>query len=225
MPEKPEWKKSLEKQMKPIKWLNWRGRRSVFTRGKEIKEILEGLNRYELGVKEDRDLAREEFRGAVQRYVIGLYEDSIFRSCFSVEMGLLIRISEKLTEDEKKTLHAKINRKEKPLSFTFGVIILKAEGLHILEGATLQLAKKILKTRNIHIHAHNFISALIGMRTKGAFRLEDVTKSSSIEESLFKKPFIRLLPPDWEDKLQALRELSNFEWCAKEKSESQLKKT
>jgi len=41
---------------------------------------------------ETRDIARQEFLAGVQRYLIGFFEDSIYHSTLSVELGLLIRL-------------------------------------------------------------------------------------------------------------------------------------
>jgi len=133
---------------------------SHLERGREIKEVLEHLSRYPFdpicrikNIKENKDLARDEIRGSVQRYIYGNYLDSIFFSCFSVEFGLLIRLNEILSEDEKK-------RAPKP--FTLAKIISWANTHSILDQKHTKIARRILQIRNAHIHGPNFVSALIG---------------------------------------------------------------
>jgi len=224
MSENLDWKDYLKQLMKRIKWLNWRGRRSVSSRGKEIKEILEGLSQYEIGITEDRDIAREEFRGAVQRYLCGFYEDSIYHSCFSVEMGLLIKLNEFLTADEKEILHERINQRRNPMSFTFGTIKSKCEANHILSGSANELANGILGRRNSHIHAHNFVSAAICIRRKSQedyFRLGEMIRSIEEQGSLQRRFIIKilnqLLTPEHIQRFETLGNLSDFKWCSKDR--------
>jgi hypothetical protein len=229
MSSKSAWKDYLKKLMREVKWLNWRGRRSAFIRGREIKEILEKLSRYNLGIKEDRDLPREEFRGAVQRYVCGLYDDSMYRSLSAAEMGLLVRLNEVLSPEEKNSLHDEINRERRPRSFTFGVIANISEQKGILEGSLISLCNDLLRQRNSQVHTHNFIAAIISIQRK--FLQEDSIKqaqdaiTSLGEHGSFREKLVanfvrvwasRMMTPEAIQKAEAYRTMSDFQWCSKD---------
>lgn len=193
-------------------------------RGREIREILESLSKYPFdrikkfkNIRENEDLARDEMRGAAQRYIYGHFVDSIIWSCFSVEFGLLVRLDELLPDIEKKRV---------PKPFTLGKIINWAYAFSILDDASKKAAKEILKLRNVHIHGSNFISALI-LSYKGNLEfLEGVGVSVEIIEQglgLFSeifpeeamRPFLRHYEPsDIAEALKAIQSLSSFEWCA-----------
>lgn len=191
-------------------------------RGREIKQILEDLSRYPFdpickikNIKEDRDLARDELRGAAQRYVYGNYLDSILFSCFSVEYGLLIRLNGTLSEDEKKRV---------PKPFTLGKIISCAYDYSILDQEYTNIAKKILKIRNTHIHVSNFISGLIlsyksnlKFFEKIGVTLEAVEQGIDWLSNLPGSVITSLLggcePSDIAEGFKAIQLLSSFEWC------------
>jgi len=197
---------------------------SHLERGREIKGILEDLSRYSFdpicrikNIKEDRDLARDEIRGAVQRYIYGNYLDSIFFSCFSVEFGLLIRLNEFLTEDEKKHV---------PRPFTLGKMIMWANARSILDQRYTKIARRINKIRNAHIHGSNFVSALM-LSYKGSLQfyekiglgLKEVEKgldllSKNLPESLMRSLLRGCEPSDIVEGFKSIQSLSSFDWCA-----------
>ena len=199
-------------------------------RGREIEGILERLSKYPYdpinkfrNIQKNEDLPREEFRGAVQRYIYGQFVDSILYSCFSVEFALLVKLDEILSEKEKK-------RVRKP--FTFGKIIDWASlpskknpnGKGLIRDKTKNAAKRILELRNMHIHSSNFISGVI-LSYKSIIEL---AKRAGVSPDTIENGFglLELLPKDVQpllarykasDVIEAFKNipsLSSFEWCS-----------
>jgi hypothetical protein len=176
----------------------------------EIKDILEGISTIPLEkiyhdfgdyvyvapfrrIKENRDFARVEFLGAIQRYLMGFYDDSIIRSTSAVEASLLTvhleRIKAGLMPSDIK----------KP--FTFGksikLAIDNSRGF-VFDKEIASDLDEILHIRNSFVHQYNFISTLIALFKKkieknaGKFdRLErellSISKGSSDVASELKK--------------------------------------
>ena len=213
--------KSVNMLLSPLRWLNWRGRRAARNRAKDILPILESLNKYRTGIWEDEDLAREEFRGAVQRYLLGYYEDSIYHSCFSVETALLICLNKKMNNKEKMEEHNLINRKKRPKYLTFGRIKYKCESskYNIINPSISNMIEEIIDIRNSHIHAYNFISAIIIQRVKHLnnqyFYLQDIENLNFLQKLFFMLLSRNMSIEILEEKLKAYMSLSNFTWCSK----------
>ena len=155
---------ALNKLVGSVEYLNRKGRNKAIKRGKEIIEILEKLGEFKNEILELEDLARQEIRASIQKYLLGFYEDSIHHSCASVEMGLLIRLEQKLTEEEKEKIHEEINRKSgKPLALTFGEIFKIAKRKEIGVISDKRLAKNIemlISRRNTYVHVSNVLSGI-----------------------------------------------------------------
>jgi len=133
-----------------------------FKRAEEISSLLEKLSNYayypdktHLNIQSGYDFARDELRGACQRYIYGQFQDSILYSCFSVEMSLIAKLDEILDENEKNIM---MKEKTPP---TLSTLISKSLNYKILNKKTKKLSYNILEMRNIHIHSVNFISPLI----------------------------------------------------------------
>lgn len=220
------WKIFLKELLAPVRFISWRGRRAAFLKGKEITDILEGLSRFPIGVHQDRDLPREEFRGAVQRYVLGIYEDSMYHSSFSIEMGLIVRLNEKLEHKEKIVIHEAINRRRNPQSFTFGRIknLSEERRLGILKKNTIKAVDEILEIRNSHIHAQNFISATIiqsHRHLKRDSRFEQQIEMALKREPAWKRFVIRFLlrrflKLQYLQRKKTIESMSDFRWCARD---------
>lgn len=209
--------------VKSIKFLNKKARKEALTRSRDLDEIFAKLCLYEVGISEVEDLAREEFRGAVQRYTLGFYEDAISHACFSVEMALLIKLDEKLSDDKKSEIYKGINRKEgQPRSFTFGDILSEAQSKEARIVRGKELGKKIialLEKRNTYIHATNFLSGLI-ITMKGKINTEIETMLKDLEKidniPLVGSHCLRLKVL-LEEKHKLIESFPNFSWCSKDK--------
>ncbi len=197
-------------------------------RGMEIKSLLEILSRYPFypikklkNIRSNRDLPRDEIRGAAQRYIYGNFVDSIIWSCFSVEFGLIVKLDEVLPEDGKKTI---------PKPFTLGRIITCASTYSILDDKSTRAVKEIHNLRNTHIHGSNFIAALIhsyqssfesmkitGVDTTMIKQGLDLLQAGMSDDSLDS-----LLggyePVEIVEAFEAIQSLSTFDWCADEKA-------
>jgi len=214
-------------------FLNKRGRKQVIKRGRELSDILREVCKYGTGIHETRDLAREEFRGAIQRYLLGLFEDSIYHAFFSVEVGLLIRLDEKLTSEEKDKIHDEINRTNgKPLSFTFGAILNRTRDktLGIIGGKQLNdRIESLVRKRNTYIHASNFLSGLIiSMKRNLVPKMEGQIRSiSDLENRWYVRcffPSLIRLKPYLNQELEKTRSLPNFVWCTKDEDRAVVQK-
>ena len=110
--------KNLKKIVDSLDYLNEKGKKKAFNRGKEIIEILNDISKFR-GLNELEDLARQEFRFSINRFFLGFYGDSIRHAVFSIEMGLLIRLERELSIDEKEMIHGEINRRKKTIIIYF----------------------------------------------------------------------------------------------------------
>ena len=211
-------------------------------RGKEIEDLLEDLSKYPFdpinkfkNIKENDDLARDEIRGAAQRYIYGNFVDSIFCSCFSVEFGLIIKLDQILSDTEKR---------EVPKPFTLGKIINLASpasrknpyGKGILDSKTRKAAKDIQKIRNTHIHGSNFIAGLLlsyrsilELLDRFEVNLEVVEQGLKLLSEILPKDATetvlrRYEPSDIVEAFNAIKNLSAFEWCANKRLLKSVKK-
>lgn len=208
----------------------------------EIKELLEDLSKYPFdpinkfkNIKENKDLAIDEIRGAAQRYIYGNFVDSIFCSCFSVEFSLIIRLDQILSEAEKRNV---------PKPFTLGEIINWASpasrrnpyGKDILDNETRKAARDIQKLRNAHIHGSNFIAALLlsyrstlELLNKVGIDLDTVEQGLELLSKILPKDakeavLKRYEPSDIVESFNAIKRLSTFEWCANKRLLKSVKK-
>jgi hypothetical protein len=199
-------------------------------RAREIKEVLEKLSEYPYdpvrkfrNIQTNDDFPRDELRGAVQRYIYGNFVDSILYSCFATEFALLVKLDEKLSELEKRSV---------PKPFMLAKIIDWASpssrknpyGKGILDKETKRVAKRILELRNMHIHASNFISgAILSYKSNIGLAKQAGLTPDMIEKSL---EFVKILPKDVQALLvpyspadvkkafETIPALSSFEWCS-----------
>jgi len=164
--------------MEPITWLSSETINELIkaskTRATEISEILEGISIIKIektffkyddiiykptyrNIKNNRDLARQEFRGAIQKYLLGFFQESIIQSCNSVEAALIIIHDERIAKDMLKV-------EDIPHPFTFGrsrkIALCRKKGF-IDDDNIKEILNKLVFIRNGLIHQFNFLSTLI----------------------------------------------------------------
>lgn len=203
-------------------------------RGREIKSLLEALSAHPYdpikkinNIKKDEDWARDEARGAAQRYIYGNFIDSIMWSSFSVEFGLLVKLDKVLSDAEKKVV---------PKPFTLGRMIEWACAFSVLDDKTIGPAKEVLKLRNVHIHGSNFISALVisyqsslaSVEATGV-NIETIEKGFQFLEGQIPKEVLPSLtqgykPYEVVEAFKMIKSLSTFEWCVDRRSIKSTKK-
>jgi hypothetical protein len=219
-----------------MSFLNKKAQKEAFIRGLDILPEILALKKY--GDKnpvdqETRDISRQQFLIGILRYLIGFYEDSIYYTTLSVELGLLVRLDEELSNAQKEEIHAKINSKEHPLSFTFGYIfgMCKKSELGIIKET--EICKKIddiISTRNTHIHASNINSASI-LSVKESV-VPEIEKSLKELEIIKNNPLSNLLTKKWLSTARGLINRSNksivdintLEWCTRDRERIRAKK-
>ena len=216
-----------------IDFLNAKAKEKVCERGLDVLTEIVALKQYaKRGLYETRDIARLELLTGIQRYLVGFFEDSIYHSTLSVEMGLLTRLDEELSDDEKRVVHDRINAKEKPLPFTFGVIFdeSKRKGRNIIrDKRTERRIAKIIGVRNTHIHASNFASASILSLKQIA--VPEIKKSIKGIDQIQETPLLNIVLKKWlpqaknilTEKQLTIEGLPTFEWCTKDVRRSQAK--
>jgi hypothetical protein len=222
----------LKEVVSSIKLLSKNAQKEAFKRGLDVLTEVNALKPYTGGIHTLRDIAREEFRASVQRYLIGYFDDSIHHSTISVETGLLIRLEETLTEEEKKQLHDKING-ERPLSFTFGVIFdeAKRKERRIVEDKGIEhTISRTIGTRNTHIHGGNLTAAsILSMQQKGTLEIKNGLAQL---ERLEKRNIAKLIAKDFMPQARAklietqndINNLPSLEWCTQDKHREKTKK-
>ena len=176
------WKETYRKIIDPIDWFRINKipalQEMSYKNALEIKEVLEGIStipiekiHHDFGnyvyvdsfrmIKKDKDFARVEFFGAIQRYLMGFYDDSIIRSTSAVEASLLTRHLERM-----KAGLVSPNIKGK---FTFGrsirLAIDEKKGF-ISDKEIADDLDEILHIRNSSVHQYNFISTMITLFKK-----------------------------------------------------------
>jgi hypothetical protein len=219
-----------------MKFLNKSAQEEAFLRGLDILPEILALKKY--GDKspvdqETRDISRQQFLIGILRYLIGFYEDSIYYTTLSVELGLLIRLDEELSTAQKEEIHAKINSKEHPLSFTFGYIfgMCKKRELGIIKETEIcEKVDDIIATRNTHIHASNINSAsILSMKESGIPEIEKTLKEIDIIKN---NPIANLLTKKWlspareliDRSNKSIIDLSTLEWCTRDRERIRAKK-
>ncbi|MFX0201301.1 MAG: hypothetical protein ACFFCW_34720 [Candidatus Hodarchaeota archaeon] len=212
-----KWKSFLESIINlPIK-------EEYLDRGKDIKQILTGLSKYQFdtvfqfrNIRDVNDFARNELIGSAQRYIYGNFLDSIFCSCNSVEVGLLIKLDAKLTNSQKE----KVTRPPK-----LGKIIGWSYEHSILDKTkpdVVSAIDEIHEIRNIHAHPINFVSGLIISYKPYVDQFDDSTLRNL--KTKFNEISTRFRSKDkpsrsfqFEDvikAIQVMKLLPTFEWCS-----------
>jgi hypothetical protein len=222
----------LKEVISSIKLLSKDAKKEAFKRGLDVLTEVNALKDHSSGIHNLRDIARAEFLAGIQRYLIGYFDDSIHHSTLSVETGLLIRLEETLTEEEKSQLHTKINC-EHPLSFTFGFIFdeAKRKGHHIIEDKEIEhKISSLIGTRNTHIHGGNFTAAsILSMRQKGSMEIKN---GLELLKKLEKKSIAKLVTKDFIPRARTIlietqndiNNLPSIEWCTQDKHREKTKK-
>jgi hypothetical protein len=221
--------KYLKEVTQSLRFLTKKAQGEAYKRGLDVLSEVLALKNFankKPAVQETRDISRHQFLMGVQRYLIGFYDDSIYYTTMSVEMGLLIRLDEELSLAQKEEIHAKINAKEHSISFTFGTIfgMCKKRGLGIIKGS--EIAEKIddiIATRNTHIHASNINSA--GALSVKEISIPEISKGLKDIETIENIPAINLLTKSWLPKAKELVKKTNtaiinidsLEWCTRDK--------
>jgi chromosome condensin MukBEF complex kleisin-like MukF subunit len=107
-----EWKPFLKQILQPMDFLK-EEKMDLFMkimreRAQEISDVLVGLSKHKWNkrilslenllyqpsfknIKTNEDIAREEFGGEIQRYLLGMKEDALIHACIALEAGLLVR--------------------------------------------------------------------------------------------------------------------------------------
>jgi hypothetical protein len=105
-------------------------------------------------LKENKDFAREDFRGAIQKYLLGFFEESIIASCNAVEIALIVRHNENLILN-------KISPRDIEHPFTLARNISLAKNIHkngfITDKNIIKTLEDILNIRNMMMHQSNFL--------------------------------------------------------------------
>lgn len=179
-----EWKSFYEQLIKPVDFLKEDKidlfRKMARQRAEEISSILVGLSKHKLeetyfefgekiyrpkfkNIKTNEDLSREEFRGAILRYLLGMDEDALIHACFALEAGLLVKDEEKLKMEE-------LENKDIRHPFTLGKNISlwlpkskknKYGKGFIRDKMIIKKLQRVKLTRDCHVHGFNFIASIV----------------------------------------------------------------
>ena len=128
-------------------------KRSHLKREKQVHYIIEALpSKKSLeSLGDPRKLPLIGLSAATQRYVVEAFDDCILHSAFSVELGLLLKLDEKLDVTEKEEI-----RKSKEL--TFGRTIKLAKDKQILDEEYIGRVWILFNLRNMFAHPANWVS-------------------------------------------------------------------
>jgi hypothetical protein len=205
-------------------------------RGSEIKHLLSDLSKYHVNlelqfknVQNNESHSINELIGAVQRYIYGNFLDAITHSCYSVEIGLLLRLDETLNNE------AKISQREPTLGrimhLSYEALILDKNDNRLKKAAS-----RLLELRNIHNHPINFLSGLM-LSYKELNKLLNASKldlatiedglkilSEQLPEGNAKLILKKYKPEDIAQSMNKIESLSSFEWCANKRYFRSLKR-
>jgi hypothetical protein len=208
--------------------------KSNLARASEIKDLLETLSDYPFerehkfrNLKKNEDLPRQEIVGAVQRFIYGTFEDSIIHSCFSVEIGLIVKLDAILSDEEKQQV---------PKPFTLAKIINYSSKFPrkqpLLVDTSLTAARAILGLRNSQIHGCNFITGImLGYREAakyfGHFNSKELKQGLEILNVIFPELIGisgKYKISDFIAAQELIKNMSTYEWCSNKTEIEKLKK-
>lgn len=199
------------------KWLNRSGKRASNIRSKNFEQIILSSAFDHFGIISERDFALEEFRGAVERYLLGFYYDSIYLSCMSVELALLTLLNENLPDEEKNKIYNRINKKR--FSFTFGQIRHECEVFNLISEQQVEKINEILSIRNTQAHSYNYLSALISSNKYKISQHPDAIKKILSDKPDLKTKlalsYVKLITgKDLRKSISTMRSLPEYKWCS-----------
>jgi len=131
----------------------------VKKRAYDIEPVFNIISRKSFDLHETSDIPRIEFVGSIQRFLLGSYLDSIYFAITSIELALLLRLDQKLTQEEKNQLQNRINNKR--YNLTLGNIIHQSKSKGIIGPDITEEIDLLLIARNSHFHPATFLSGLI----------------------------------------------------------------
>jgi len=179
-----EWEPFFKQILKPVDFLKEEKmdlfRKMMRQRAEEISDILVGLSKHKIeetyfefgklvyrpsfkNIKTNEDIVREEFRGAVQRYLLGMDEDALIHACIALEASLLVK-------DEEKLKNGELKKRDIRYPFTLGknmsLWLPKSKrnkyGKGFIKDETIiKQLKRAKLTRDCHIHGFNFIASIV----------------------------------------------------------------
>lgn len=200
-------------------WINRRGKKGIEIRSKTIEHIINSTILDYDGINVERDISREEFRGAIQRYLLGFYYDSIFSSCTSIELSLLNILNEQLSDDEKNEIHERINNPNRRYWFTFGTIYGNCK--RYLSDNEKDLIEQILSIRNTQFHAYNYLSSMLTLykRLLSEKQIMINKMEDNKNKPIYKLLFLLIKTYVGRDLIEAIntfQTMPDYDWCAKE---------
>ena len=144
-------------------------------------------------IRKIEDDVINRFWDAINLYCLGFFEESITKATSAVEIGLVTRLSEQLSDEEK----VRINKKRSGV--TFGCLISNAK----IDQNFKDLLNKMNDMRNCYIHSYNIIAMVKKNATQQLAELQSSTKS----------------PPKMVTEMNKIyNNLPDFSWCANDKN-------
>lgn len=174
------YQESYCRLMEPIQWLKPKNLRNLINmsknRAEDISYILEGISTISLqkttfsgkhnlsykaqyrNLNEDKDLARIEFTGAIQKYLLGFNTESIIASCASVENALII-----MHEINIKNNVITYDDIKHPFMLSTSIALATNNKGFIKDNDIKNVLNDIKYTRNMMAHQSNFLFPLLQM--------------------------------------------------------------
>lgn len=176
------------------------------------------------GLREADDLPRISLHGALERFVLGAYEDCVFHSTFSVEIALLLRLDKKLSPDEKESIRQEAIRNKTGLMF--GKIISRAREKSILNDDNVEKAWALNNLRNMYAHPANWVAFVKQQYRMSTLNIEEEMpeiytmvkeRLTSMSLPLKKDVIMKILEPAQKktsEYLKRLEKIPDLDWCA-----------
>jgi hypothetical protein len=127
--------------------------RQVKKRERKIRHVLSSLpSRESLKTLRSSDvLPHMQLLSASQQYILGFFENSVLNSAFAAEYGIILKLNEKFSKEEKENI-------AKGGGLSFSVAIRKARKVDLIEERLTQDLLMLCDLRNMAAHPSNYIT-------------------------------------------------------------------
>lgn len=217
-------KKYFENKIKNFKFLSNAGKKKARNRINDINHLSPKITKHDYILRDHNDLPKIEFMGAVEKYLVGFFYESLQNSINSVELALLVKLTVELPEKEKRELNSRINSNSNTdrISFTFGYMKNTAIQHRIIQGKrTITVFDQMTEIRNTIYHPANLMNLLLSQQQPMIPEFDNfIEQFEKIENSTLVRlmPYLKNINNLAKYGKNALEKTDAFEWSTRENS-------
>lgn len=220
----PPSTKFFEKKIDGFKFLSKEGKKRAKKRIEDVIHLVPTMSKYDYVLRDHNDLPRMEYMGAIEKYLVGFYPESLYNSINSVELGLVIKLNAELSAIDKEEIYRKINSDSKKdrISFTFGFMKNLAIQHRIIKGKrSIAVFDRITDFRNTIFHPANLMHLLISNQQVMIPEFDNyIEQFEKIEKSYVAKilPYLKNINNLAKYGKNALEKTDSLDWTTKDNS-------